>query len=244
MMNIVEMITAEMNKAIAENRITAVEYMKLAKRLRANENDAKSIVSSYIQELTELGMSIFAMEEMSEFEYRYTSQLMDMINFLKDITDKETIINKDTIDKLNEQLCTAVAKGDFVTATKITELINNLQSTIEVVDEEDYDYEDEYGDSTIDIVVRMHRLDIVCELLDMENPIKDKGEMLISEMPMTLLYKITKLRNAISDKIAYETKHSDYYGMFDYCDYYIETEIDLNTVLAIADELIRKTAKE
>lgn len=243
-MNIVEMITAEMNKAIAENRITAVEYMKLAKRLRANENDAKSIVSSYIQELTELGMSIFAMEEMSEFEYRYTSQLMDMINFLKDITDKETIINKDTIDKLNEQLCTAVAKGDFVTATKITELINNLQSTIEVVDEEDYDYEDEYGDSTIDIVVRMHRLDIVCELLDVENPIKDKGEMLISEMPMTLLYKITKLRNAISDKIAYETKHSDYYGMFDYCDYYIETEIDLNTVLAIADELIRKTAKE
>lgn len=127
-----------------------------------------------------------------------------------------------------ERLLTAIQNGDIE--------INN--------DYEDYDEEDEYGDSTIDIVVRMHRLDTVCELLDMENPIKDKGEMLISEMPMMMLYKITKLRNAISDKIAYETKHSDYYGMFDYCDYYIEAEIDLNTVIAIADELIRKATRE
>lgn len=127
-----------------------------------------------------------------------------------------------------ERLLTAIQNGDIE--------INN--------DYEDYNEEDEYGDSTIDIVVRMHRLDKVCELLDMENPIKDKGEMLISEMPMMLLYKITKLRNAISDKIAYETKHSDYYGMFDYCDYYIEAEIDLNTVIAIADELIRKATRE
>ncbi len=110
-------------------------------------------------------------------------------------------------------------------------------------EEPEDDYE-EYGDSTIDIVVRMHRLDKVCELLDVENPLEGKDEMLISEMPMMLLYKITKLRNAISDKIAYETKHSDYYGMFDYCDYYIEAEIDLNTVIAIADELIRKATRE
>jgi hypothetical protein len=132
------------------------------------------------------------------------------------------------IDNMNPELVTLIA--EFA--------IRDIEAN------EDYDDTEEYGDSTIDIVVRMGRLDTVCELLDVENPIKDKGEMLISEMPITLLYKITKLRDAISDKIAYETKHSDYYGMFDYCDYYIETEIDLNTVLAIADELIRKTAKE
>lgn len=131
-------------------------------------------------------------------------------------------------DNVFERLLTAIQNGDIE--------INN--------DYEDYDEKDEYGDSTISNVVYMCRLDTVCELLDMENPIKDKGEMLISEMPMMLLYKITKLRNAIRDKIAYETKHSDYYGMFDYCDYYIETEIDLNTVLAIADELIRKATRE
>lgn len=37
------------------------------------------------------------------------------------------MMNKATIDKLNEQLCTAVAKGDFETAHKLTELIHNLE---------------------------------------------------------------------------------------------------------------------
>ncbi len=138
MMNIVEIITAEMNKAREENRITVVEYMKLVKRLRNNEeSDIMPIILDYIEELTEQVMSFPAMEERSEFECRFATQLLDVIEFLQDITDKETIINKDTIDKLNEQLISAVAKGDFVTATRITERINNLQSIIEVVDEEE-----------------------------------------------------------------------------------------------------------
>ncbi len=67
---------------------------------------------------------------------------------VKEEKQKQDNQANDVIAKLNEQLISAVSKGDFETATKITELIKNLQTAgqevnkaVEEMDNEDNDVE-------------------------------------------------------------------------------------------------------
>lgn len=56
------------------------------------------------------------------------TELQNKTKEMKEEKAKQDKQADDVIAKLNEQLITAVGKGDFETATKITELIKNLQS--------------------------------------------------------------------------------------------------------------------
>lgn len=93
--------------------------------------------------------------------------------------------------------------------------------------------------NTIGWEVNIDRLNKVCEILDMDNPLLDKEDMFISEVPMALLYKLIKLREAIRAKDDYETEHSDFFGMWDYGDLFFEVRVDLNTLISKIDDYIR-----
>lgn len=93
--------------------------------------------------------------------------------------------------------------------------------------------------NTIGWEVDINRLNKVCEILEMDNPLLDKEDMLISEVPMMMLYKLIKLSEAIRAKDDYETEHSDYFGMWDYDDLFFEAGVDVNTLISKIDEHIR-----
>jgi hypothetical protein len=93
--------------------------------------------------------------------------------------------------------------------------------------------------NTIDWEVNINRLNKVCEILEMDNPLLDKEDMLISEVPMMMLYKLIKLSKAIRAKDDYETEHSDFFGMWDYGDLFFEAGVDVNTLISKIDEHIR-----
>lgn len=93
--------------------------------------------------------------------------------------------------------------------------------------------------NTIGWEVNINRLNKVCEILEMDNPLLDKEDMLISEVPMMMLYKLIKLSKAIRAKDDYETEHSDYFGMWDYDDLFFEAGVDVNTLISKIDEHIR-----
>jgi hypothetical protein len=103
MMNIVELVTIEANKAIAESRLTAMEYARLVKKLRANEDNAISIIRDCRMELCKRYMATNP-NERTVFEDMYCSQLVRMVEFLRDTVKeveaaKETIIEEPAIEE-------------------------------------------------------------------------------------------------------------------------------------------------
>ena len=66
---------------------------------------------------------------------KIAQEMQNQTKEIKETKEKQDKQTNDVIAKLNEQLLSAVSKGDFETATKITELIKNLTATTKELNE-------------------------------------------------------------------------------------------------------------
>ncbi len=152
-MRIVELVTVEANKAMAENRLTAMDYARLVKKLRANEDNAISIIRDCRIELCKRYMATNP-NERTAFEDMYCSQLVRMVEFLRD-----------TVKAAEETIIEEPAVVEVVAVEPVEEEVAVVESYVDDEDEEMTIFQAS--------CFTTGQLDTTCKLIGLDNPLED-----------------------------------------------------------------------